>query len=223
MKNKIVKRSLIIGGAAFQVIAVIFLLVTSLFTLWSNTTLDHDLVRSFDNTIIMTGKDSNMGKAYGENDIIFFNEFDKTKNEVKKGDIICFYKYRNGLPVLSSSRIHEETIVDNQVRYIIKDDGGELSGYYLSIDDIVGVYTNHRIVALGCLVEIFASSTTAFFLSIILPMAIFFILDVFLIVKYYLESRSDDDDEKEVKEDEKINSELNSQRLIDNSTNNSKK
>lgn len=202
MKNKVFTRILIIGGAAFQVIAIVFLLVTSLFTLWSNTTSDHDLVKSFDNMIIMTGKDSNMGAVYGENDILFFKKFDKTKNEVKEGDIICFYKYRNGLPVLSSSRIHEEIMIGDQVRYVIKDDGGELSGFYLNADDVQGIYTNHRVVALGGLVEIFARNSTAFFLSIILPMAIFFMLDVFLIVKFYLESK--DDDEKDDKDKKKV-------------------
>ena len=101
---------------------------------------------------------------------------------LKEGDVITFWTIINGQKVLNTHRIISITDYDNYLYFDTKGDNNTIADTTgVHQNDIVGVYKTH-IKGLGSVLD-FLQTGKGFFICIVIPMALFFVLELVSFIK----------------------------------------
>ena len=172
------KLSKILTVAASIVLWAI-ILIAALFAFTTLATRKVDSVANIAGYTPMIVKTESMAPTFQAGDLIIIRTCDTSK--LKEGDIITFHTIIMNEYALNTHRIQTITQSGDARSYITKGDNNAVADTHIISDgDIVGKY-QFRIPMMGKVMD-FLSSSTGFFLVIVLPMLAFFIYQIYHLV-----------------------------------------
>jgi signal peptidase len=202
MQNSKAKK---IVSIVLNVLVWIFLIFAILVTIVTFATQNaQDGVPSvFGKSIVSIQSDSmksDKAESFKDNDLVIIEKITESKAlELNVGDIIT---YRAPIDIngdghtgdINTHRIVEKRTDDGGiVWYRTQGDNKEMcpnpDGYELRHTDVIGVYNGSKIVALGGILD-FLSSSIGFLLIIVLPMALFFLYEVYNLIRVIMSQRA---------------------------------
>jgi signal peptidase len=151
----------------------------------------------------MTVESDSMKPTFKKGDLIFVKEIDDV-TKLKKGDVITFRtrEIKEGSIVNNTHRIVEVVDENGTLTFVTRgDNNGKNDDSAVSAGDIVGKWTEHKISGFGKVMD-FLRTKTGFFVCIIIPMAIFFLFELYKFIMTISEIRKPrltEDDEEEIK------------------------
>lgn len=123
---------------------------------------------------IQTGS---MDPTIKQGDLIITKIVDSTT--LKENDIISFLAEEQNKTIIKTHRIMEIKQQDGMISFVTKGDNNEIEdSVEVAPGDILSIYTNTRIPFLGFIMD-FLKSQWGFFFTIIVPLFIFFIYQLY--------------------------------------------
>ena len=193
------KKILRVGANVVAWIVLIFALLITIIVFSSGK---NNGVANLFGYIPMTVESDSMKPTFSKNDLIICKEIDDL-NSLKEGDVITFWTIIEGQRVKNTHRIVS-----------VNDDGGSRSfitrGDNNSVDDtspayasdIIGKWTNTKIAGLGKFMA-FLRTKKGFFICILIPMALFFLFELYKFIVALIEVKRPEPaeqlDEEEIK------------------------
>ncbi len=149
----------------------------------------------------MSVQSDSMAPTFREGDLVIVKEIDDLY-ALKQEDVITFYTVIDGNRVLNTHRIVAVNKTDSGVSFTTKGDNNSIND---SVDvvgsDIIGQWTGTRLKGLGKVVD-FLKTRTGFFICIVIPMAIFFLIELYKFIVALIAFRKPkmtQDEEEEIK------------------------
>lgn len=149
----------------------------------------------------LTIESDSMVPTFKQGDLIICREVDDVM-QLQKGDVITFWTIIDGVKVKNTHRIDE--IQDNGTTrsFITRGDNNPVADETpVYANDIIGQWTNVRLGGLGTAMN-FLRTKTGFFICILIPMAIFFLFELYKFIVTLIEVKSEKTtelDEEEIK------------------------
>lgn len=120
-------------------------------------------------------------------DLIVDVEYDSETMELNKGDVITFISEISNQRVLITHRIDHVISINQMVSYITKGDNNFKSDdNQVATGDIVGVWRGFRLPYVGTISN-FLQTKTGFISCVILPLALFFIFQLYQFIMLLFE------------------------------------
>lgn len=120
-------------------------------------------------------------------DLIVDKEYDSETMELNKGDVITFISEISNQRVLITHRIDHVISINQMVSYITKGDNNFKSDdNQVATGDIVGVWRGFRLPYVGTISN-FLQTKTGFISCVILPLALFFIFQLYQFIMLLFE------------------------------------
>ena len=143
---------------------------------------------------ILTVQSDSMNPTFLEGDILVCHKLtDEQAASLKTDDIISYRTIINGVNVINTHRIVEVKKDGNAVSYITKGDNKKTNQ---SVDEgsvapesIVAQYDDVRIPGLGKVLD-FLQKPTGFLICVVLPLVIFFLYELFMFIRKYMEVKN---------------------------------
>jgi signal peptidase len=186
----------------FDVIAWAVLILALLVTIIVFSADRNNGVATLLGYIPLTVESDSMKPTFEADDLILVKEIDDVA-KLKEGDVITFWTLDivDGQRVKNTHRITAVNEVDGSYSFTTKGDNNSLedtSTVYTS--DIIGKWTNVKISGMGKVMS-FLRTKTGFFVCIIIPMAIFFLFELYKLIVTVVEIRRPEAelDEEEIK------------------------
>ena len=196
------KKAIKIIGNILAWILLILALVVTILVFSSNS---NNGVSNLFGFMPLTVESPSMEPTIKQDDLIIVREIDDV-NDLKVGDVITYRTILKGLENsgdrLNTHRIVE--IVDNNgiKSFVTKGDNNPVNDEQkVASGDLVGKWNETRIPKFGAVMR-FLRTKTGFFLCIILPMALFFLYELYKFIATILEIRKPkitEQDEEEIK------------------------
>ena len=150
----------------------------------------------------LTVESDSMSPTFKKGDMILCKEIDDV-NDLKKDDVITFWTIIDGKRVKNTHRIVEVNNVDGSVSFITRGDNNsaddEVPAYS---SDIIGKWTDVKISGFGKVLD-FLKTKKGFFICIIIPLAVFFLFELYKFIATIIEvkngGKSEKLDEEEIK------------------------
>lgn len=183
-----------------DVLAWIILIAAFLVTIMIFSSTKNNGIASLFGVMPMSVQSDSMAPTFKAGDMILVKKIDDMYT-LQKDDVITFYTIIDNARVLNTHRIVE-----------VKDDGGTRSyitrGDNNPVDDeipvypsdIVGKWTGTKIKGGGKVLD-FLRSKTGFFICVVIPMAVFFLFELYKFIVALIESKQkmSKDEEDEIK------------------------
>ena len=149
----------------------------------------------------MTVETASMEPTFKVDDLIISREVDDI-NSLREGDVITFWTIIEGQRVKNTHRI-VSILEENGSRSFVTrgDNNGMDDDIPAAAGDVVGKWTGMRIPGFGKVMR-FLSTRTGFFCCIIIPIALFFLFELYKFIATLLEVRKpklSESDEEEIK------------------------
>lgn len=155
------------------------ILIAALFAFTTLATKDTNSVASIAGFTPLTVATESMEPTFGTSDLIIIQKCDPA--DLKEGDIITFHTIINNEYALNTHRIVDIEENNGYRSYRTKGDNNEIEDTHVIADgDIVGKYVL-KLAGVGALMT-FLSSSTGFLVVIILPLLIFFVMQVYHLI-----------------------------------------
>lgn len=155
------------------------ILIAALFAFTTLATKDTNSVASVAGFTPLTVATESMEPTFGTSDLIIIQKCDPA--DLKEGDIITFHTIINNEYALNTHRIVDIEENNGYRSYRTKGDNNEIEDTHVIADgDIVGKYVL-KLAGVGALMT-FLSSSTGFLVVIILPLLIFFVMQVYHLI-----------------------------------------
>ncbi|SEP91241.1 signal peptidase, endoplasmic reticulum-type [Lachnospiraceae bacterium RM5] len=149
----------------------------------------------------MTVKTNSMSPTFKKGDLVIIKEVDDLY-KLKKGDVITFYTMVNGTRIINTHRITEVNKEDNNISFTTKGDANDVEdSLAVSSGDVIGKWTNKSIPGFGKKLD-FLQTKKGFFICILVPMAIFFLVELYKFIETLIEYKKpviSDEEEEEIK------------------------
>lgn len=149
----------------------------------------------------MTVETGSMEPTFYQDDLIIVKEVDDIYN-LKKDDVITFWTIIDGRRVKNTHRIVEINEFENTRSFVTRGDNNSLDDQDTAkAGDIIGKWTGARIPGFGKVMR-FLQTKTGFFICIIIPMALFFLYELYKFIATLMEIRKPkltESDEEEIK------------------------
>lgn len=149
----------------------------------------------------MTVETGSMEPTFYEDDLIIVKEVDDIYS-LKEGDVITFWTIIDGQRVKNTHRIVKVNELENTRTFVTRGDNNTADDTDTAkAGDIIGKWTETRIPGFGKVMR-FLQTRTGFFICIILPMAIFFLYELYRFIATLIEIRKPrltETDEEEIK------------------------
>ncbi len=149
----------------------------------------------------MTVESDSMKPTFKKNDLIIVKEIDDVKS-LKKNDVITFWTIIDGQKQKNTHRIVEVVKEGKSVSFITRGDNNAIDDEIpVGAGDIIGKWTDFKISGFGKVMD-FLRTKTGFFICIVIPMAIFFLFELYKFIMTVNEIRKPkltEDDEEEIK------------------------
>ena len=186
-----------------NVLAWIFLVLALLVTIMVFSTSRNNGVANLFGYVPFTVESDSMLPTFGKGDLIISREIDDP-DELKVDDVITYWTIIDGKRVKNTHRIVGINQAENSRSFVTRGDNNtlddELSAY---AGDIIGKWTNVRIKGAGNVMN-FLRTKTGFFVCILLPMAIFFLFELYKFIVVLIEIKRPDAPELSEEEKEEI-------------------
>lgn len=148
----------------------------------------------------MSVQSDSMSPTFKEGDLIVVKKVDDLYS-LKKDDVITFYTIIDGQRVINTHRIVEISEEDNTKRFITKGDNNQIDDETpVSASDIIGKWTGTKVKGLGKFID-FVTTKKGFFICVLIPIAIFFIFELYKFITVLIEAKNtlSEEDEEEIK------------------------
>ena len=149
----------------------------------------------------MSVESPSMSPTFEMGDLIIVKEVDDLY-KLKKGDVITFYTIIEGKRRLNTHRIIEVNEVGSSISFTTKGDANQIEdSLQVYSSDIVGIWTGTRLKSCGKAID-YLKTKKGFFICIIVPMAIFFLVELYKFIVALIEFKKpaiSDEEEEEIK------------------------
>lgn len=193
------KKVLRIGANVIAWIVLIFALLITIIVFSSGR---NNGVANLFGFIPMTVESDSMKPTFNKNDLIICKEIDDL-NSLKEGDVITFWTVIDGKRVKNTHRIVSVNEGDGARSFITRGDNNpvdDTSPAYAS--DIIAKWNNVKIAGVGKFMN-FLRTKKGFFICILIPMAIFFLFELYKFIVTLIEVKRPEPaeqlDEEEIK------------------------
>jgi signal peptidase len=185
-----------------NVLAWIFLALALLITLVVFSSEKNNGVSNIMGYMPMTVESDSMKPTFKKGDLIIVKEIDDV-SDLKEDDIITFWTIIDGQRAKNTHRIVKVEKNGESISFITRGDNnnGIDDDLPVSSGDIIGKWTEHKIVGAGKVMD-FLKTKKGFFICIIIPMAVFFLFELYKFIVTLIEVRKGDEeeiDEEEIK------------------------
>ena len=184
-----------------NVLAWVLLIVALLITILVFTSGRNNGVANLFGIMPMTVESASMEPTFKVDDLIICKEVDDI-NDLKEGDVITFWTIIEGKRVKNTHRIVAINQAENTRSFVTRGDNNgmddDLPAY---AGDIIGKWTGTRLPGFGKVMR-FLSTKTGFFCCIIIPMALFFLFELYKFISTLMEMKKPkltESDEEEIK------------------------
>ena len=188
-------------NVVFNVVLWIVLIFALTITLLVLTSERNEGVASLFGYMPMSVSTDSMKGTFSKGDVIICKKIDDLY-KLEKDDVITFYTLIGGKRSLNTHRIVEVTGEGNAREFVTKGDNNAVKDEStVSPGDIVGEWTGVKLKGVGKVFD-FLRTKTGFFVCIIIPLAIFFLFELYRFivtvneVKY---SKMDKEKEEEIR------------------------
>ena len=151
--------------------------------------------------IPMTVESDSMKPTFKKDDLIMCREIDDVFS-LQKGDVITFWTIIDGKKVKNTHRIVEITELDGSRSFVTRGDNNQLDDTVPVLpSDIIGKWTEVKISGFGKVMS-FLRTKTGFFVCIVIPMAVFFLVELYKFIVTLIELKKpalSEEDEEEIK------------------------
>ena len=149
----------------------------------------------------MTVESDSMSPTFKKGDLILVKEISDV-NSLKVDDVITFWTIIDGKRVKNTHRIVEVKDNDGVRSYVTRGDNNNADDDIpVSTGDIIGKWTKMRMPGFGKVLD-FLRTKKGFFICIIIPMAIFFLFELYKFIATIIEAKRPEPvevDEEEIK------------------------
>ena len=183
-----------------DVLAWVVLIMAFLITLLVFTSERNNGIPNMFGVMPMTVESDSMAPTFNKGDLIFIKEVDLYDIEVD--DVITYYTIIQGKRVLNTHRVTNVNEFENTRSFVTKGDNNPIADEepaYAS--DIIGRWNNVRLAGMGNVLS-FLRSKTGFFVCIVIPMALFFLFELYKFIIALVETKKGNiskEDEEEIK------------------------
>ena len=151
--------------------------------------------------IPLSVESDSMKPTFNAGDLIICREVDDIM-QLQENDVITFWTIIDGKKVKNTHRIVEINQAENSRSFITRGDNNPIDDDMPAYaGDIIGKWTNVRLAGLGTIMN-FLRTKTGFFICILIPMAIFFLIELYKFIVTLIEVKGGKDqelDEEEIK------------------------
>lgn len=151
--------------------------------------------------IPMTVESDSMKPTFKKDDLIICKEVDDVYS-LQKGDVITFWTIIDGQRVKNTHRIVEINELDNTRSFVTRgDNNAQDDTVPASANDVIGKWTDVKLGGFGKVMN-FLRTKTGFFICIVIPMAVFFLVELYKFIVTLVELKKPeltDEDEEEIK------------------------
>lgn len=193
------KKILRVGANVIAWIVLIFALLITIIVFSSGR---NNGVANLFGYIPLTVESDSMKPTFSKNDLIICKEIDDL-NKLKEGDVITFWTIIDGRRVKNTHRIVGVNNGEGTMSFITRGDNNpvdDTSPAYAS--DIIGKWTNTKISGFGKFMS-FLRTKKGFFICILIPMALFFLFELYKFIVALIEVKRPEPaeqlDEEEIK------------------------
>ena len=187
-----------------SVLAWILLIFALLITILVFTSDKNNGVPSLFGRMPLTVESGSMEPTFKEGDLIIAKEIDDI-NELKVDDVISFWTNEivEGSNVINTHRIIEVIDENGTKSFKTKGDNNDQEDTYIVYPSkIIGKWTGTRLGGIGKVMK-FLKTKTGFLVCILIPMAIFFLFELFKLIMVIIQMRQPakltESDEEEIK------------------------
>ena len=187
-----------------SVLAWVLLIFALLITILVFTSDKNNGVPSLFGRMPLTVESGSMEPTFKEGDLIIAKEIDDI-NELKVDDVISFWTNEivEGSNVINTHRIIEVIDENGTKSFKTKGDNNDQEDTYIVYPSkIIGKWTGTRLGGIGKVMK-FLKTKTGFLVCILIPMAIFFLFELFKLIMVIIQMRQPakltEDDEEEIK------------------------
>ena len=185
-----------------NILAWILLIFAFLITLIVFSSGKNNGVANLFGYIPMTVESDSMKPTFVKDDLIICKEIDDI-NSLKENDVITFWTMINGEKVKNTHRIVSVVDENGSRSFITRGDNNSLDDTTpVSSVDIIGKWTDKKIGGFGKVMN-FLRTKKGFFICIIIPMALFFIFELYKFIVALIEVKRPEPveqlDEEEIK------------------------
>lgn len=179
-------------------IVLIFALLTTIIVFSSGRNND---VANLLGYIPLTVESDSMKPTFQTDDLIICKEIDDI-NSLKEGDVITFWTIIEGRKVKNTHRIVRINDVDGVKSFDTRGDNNSLDDEIpVYAGDLIGKWTEVKLGGVGKVMS-FLRTRTGFFVCIVIPMAIFFLVELYKFIVTLVELKKpvlSEADEEEIK------------------------
>ncbi len=166
-------------NVVLSVVLWIIILLAAFFAFTTLATRNSNSVASLGGFTPLTVETESMAPTFNAGDLIIIKKVDPST--LKEGDIITFHTIIENRYALNTHRINRIDESNVYRTYETKGDNNQISDRHIIADaDIVGKYVT-RLAGFGKVIN-FLSTSTGFFIVIVLPMLAFFIYQVYHLI-----------------------------------------
>lgn len=188
--------SIIVNVVAWIVLILAFLITIVVFSSGRNNG-----VANLMGYIPMTVASDSMKPTFNKGDLIVCREVDDI-NSLKEGDVITFWTVIDGSRVKNTHRIVGVNEFESTRSFVTRGDNNSLDDTLPAYaSDVIGKWTNVKLAGLGKVMD-FLRTKTGFFVCILIPMALFFLFELYKFIVTLIEVKRPDNpeiDEEEIK------------------------
>ena len=188
-------------GIIVNILAWVILIFALLVTIMVFSSGRNNGVANLMGFIPMTVESDSMKPTFEKDDFILCREIDDM-NTLKKDDVITFWTIIEGQRVKNTHRIVEINTEGGTTSYITRGDNNSLDDSIpVYAGDIIGKWTGVKVHGFGKAMD-FLRTKTGFFICILIPMAIFFLFELYKFIVTLIEVKKpelSEDDEEEIK------------------------
>ena len=183
-----------------DVLAWVVLILAFLVTLMVFASERNDGVASILGFMPMSVQSNSMSPTFDKGDLIIVKKVDDLYN-LKENDVITYYTIVDGYRIVNTHRIARIEETDGNKAFITRGDNNpaddEVPAYP---SDIVGQWTGARLKGVGKFFD-FLKTKKGFFICVVIPIAIFFIFELYKFIMTIIETKRGmtEEDEEEIK------------------------
>lgn len=184
-----------------NVLAWVLLIFALLITLVVFSSGRNNGVATLFGFIPMTVESDSMKPTFKTDDLIICREVDDVY-DLKKDDVITFWTMIDGKKVKNTHRIIEVNNVNGSVSFTTRGDNNSLDDQdSVRAGDVIGKWTGTKIPGFGKVMR-FLGTQKGFFICILIPLALFFLFELYKFIATLIEIKKpglSEDDEEEIK------------------------
>ena len=184
-----------------DVLAWILLIIALLITILVFASARNDGIPNIFGIMPMSVKSDSMSPTFKKGDMIIVKEIDDLYS-LQKDDVITFYTIVDGSRIINTHRIVEIKEEGGSRSYITRGDNNSVDDNLpVGASDIIGRWTGTRLGGIGGFFD-YLQTKTGFFVCVIIPIALFFIFELYKFIMTLLEAKKEAAGEEQLDEEE---------------------